>query len=298
VNVPAQSGEASCGTQQNDFSLALSAGSGRTTAGGTATATVTTQVTGGSAQQVALSATSSPAGPTATFAPGTVTAGQSSTMTVSVPAGTADGTYKLTVLADGASVDRTATYTLTVGAGTPGPVYSDDFESGQGWTVNPNGTDTATAGAWERGAPAPTSYSGTNLQLAAAGGEADLVTGAAAGTDAGAYDLDGGVTTVRSPELTLPASGNLALSFSYYFAHLNNSGTDDYLRVRVVGANGSSTVVQKTGAASNNAAVWQKATYDLSPYAGQSVRILVEAADAGAASLVEAGLDDITVTSS
>ncbi|TYK47001.1 M4 family metallopeptidase [Actinomadura decatromicini] len=130
VNVPAQSGEASCGTQQNDFSLALSAGSGRTIAGRTATATVTTQVTGGSAQQVALSATSSPAGPTATFAPSTVTAGQSSTMTVHVPAGTADGTYKLTVLADGASVDRTAAYTLTVGAGRSVRVLVEAADAG------------------------------------------------------------------------------------------------------------------------------------------------------------------------
>ncbi|MEU9841667.1 M4 family metallopeptidase, partial [Actinomadura sp. NPDC048032] len=163
VNVPAQSGEAACGTQQNDFSVTLSPGSGSAQAGGTATATVATQTTGGTAQQISLSATSSPSGPTATFSPSTITSGQSSTMTVTVPAGTADGTYRLTVLADGASVDRTATYTLTVGQGQPGSVYSDDFESGTGWTTNPNGTDTATAGRWERGTPQPTSYSGTNL---------------------------------------------------------------------------------------------------------------------------------------
>jgi Zn-dependent metalloprotease len=297
ISVPAQSGEASCGTQQNDFSLSLSAGSGRTQAGGTATVTVNTQTTGGGAQQIALSATSSPSGPTASFSPATVTSGQSSTMTVNVPAGTADGTYRLTVLADGASVDRTATYTLTVGSGQPGSVFSDDFESGQGWTADPNGTDTATAGAWERGTPQATSWSGTNLQLTAAGGSADLVTGAGAGTDAGTYDLDGGVTSVQSPAISLP-SGALSLTFSWYLAHLNNSSTDDYLRVRVIGPNGSSTVLNQSGAMADKAAAWQTATYDLSAYAGQSVRILVEAADAGTGSLVEAGLDDITITSS
>jgi Zn-dependent metalloprotease len=79
------------------------------------------------------------------------------------------------------------------GTGTPGTtVFSDDFESDKGWTTDPGGSDTATAGAWERGTPQPTSWSGTSLQLAAAGGSAALVTGAAAGTDAGTYDLDGG----------------------------------------------------------------------------------------------------------
>ncbi|MGI5417699.1 M4 family metallopeptidase [Actinomadura luteofluorescens] len=295
INVPAQSGEASCGTQQNDFSVTLSPGSGSAQAGGTATATVATQTTSGTAQQVSLSATSSPSGPTASFSPATITSGQSSTMTVTVPAGTADGTYKLTVLADGASVDRTATYTLTVGQGQPGTVYSDDLESGTGWTTNPNGTDTATAGRWERGTPQPTSYSGTSLQLAAAGGSGALVTGAAAGTDAGTYDLDGGVSSVQSPAISLP-SGTLSLKFSWNFAYLNNSSTDDYLRVRVVGANGSSTVLNQSGAAANKAGAWQTATYDLSAYAGQSVRILVEAADNGTASLVEAGIDNVSVT--
>ncbi len=46
INVPAQSGEASCGTQQNDFSLSLNPGSGSAQAKGTATATVNTAVTG------------------------------------------------------------------------------------------------------------------------------------------------------------------------------------------------------------------------------------------------------------
>src|SRR5205814_246910 len=32
-------------------------------------------------------------------------------------------------------------------------VFSDDFETDHGWTRNPNGTDTATTGLWERGDP-------------------------------------------------------------------------------------------------------------------------------------------------
>ncbi|WP_312874244.1 M4 family metallopeptidase [Actinomadura litoris] len=296
VDVPQQGAEAACAPQAPDFSVAVNPASGRADAGGSANATVTTQTTGGGAQQVALSATSTPAGPTATFSPASVSSGQSSTMTVSVPAGTADGTYKITVLADGASVDRTATYTLTVGADQPGTVFADDFEANGSWTANPAGSDSATAGKWERGAPQPTSYSGTNLQLAAAGGSNTLVTGPQAGSDAGTYDVDGGVTTIQSPEITLP-SGTLALKLSWYFAHLNNSGTDDYFRIKVVGTQ-TTTVVQQTGAAANRAGAWKNETIDLSAFAGQKIRIVAEAADNGSGSLVEAGLDDIKITKS
>nr|WP_194293390.1 M4 family metallopeptidase [Actinomadura macrotermitis] len=297
VNVPAQAGEPACGTQQNDFSLSLSPTSGSAQPGGSVTATVSTQTTGGSAQQVALSATSSPGGPTVTFSPATITSGQSSTMTVSVPAGTANGTYTITVLGDGASADRTATYTLTVGGTGGGTVYSADFETDPGWTVNPGGTDTAATGKFEVGVPQPTSYSGTNLQLAAAGGTRDLVTGASAGTSAGDNDIDGGTTSAQSPSITLP-SGTLTLSFSWYLGHLNNASSDDYLRVRVVGPNGTTTVLNQAASAVNRSAAWQTATVNVSSFAGQSVRIVVDAADAGGGSLVEAGIDNVKITKS
>jgi hypothetical protein len=45
-----------------------------------------------------------------------------------------------------------------------GTVFFDDFESDLGWTVNPSGTDTATAGLWERGNPETTTSSGTKQQ--------------------------------------------------------------------------------------------------------------------------------------
>ncbi|NED57463.1 zinc carboxypeptidase, partial [Micromonospora aurantiaca] len=109
------------------------------------------------------------------------------------------------------------------------------------------------------------------------------------------YDLDGGTSSIQSPAIALPA-GSKTLSFSWFLAHLNNSSSDDYLRVRVVGPNGSTTVLNQAGAAANRAGAWQTQTADVSGYAGQSVRIVVEAADAGSGSLVEAGLDDLKIT--
>ena len=191
-----------------------------------------------------------------------------------------------------------AVWTLGGEGGTqqpPDTVHSDDLESDTGWTADPDGTDTATSGRWERGTPQPTSWSGTALQLAAAGGDGALVTGAAAGSDPGANDLDGGTSSIRSAPITLPA-GTRTLSFSWYLAHLDNSSSADYLRVSVVGPNGSTTVLDQPGAATNRAGAWRTHQADISAYAGQTVRIHVEAADAGTASLVEAGVDGITIT--
>jgi subtilisin family serine protease len=181
---------------------------------------------------------------------------------------------------------------------TPPPpgttVFSDTFETSLGWTTNPNGTDTATTGQWQRGDPAATS-SGVTLQLGTTtSGSNDLVTGASAGTSAGSFDVDGGVTTIQSPAITLPSSGTLTLTFSWYLAHLNNSSSADFFRCTVV-AGSASTVFQQLGAATNRAGSWATATVNLSGFAGQTLRLRFEAADASTASLVEAGVDDVRI---
>jgi hypothetical protein len=182
----------------------------------------------------------------------------------------------------------------TCGGGNPGtPVFTDNFEAANGWTTNPNGTDTATTGQWVRGDPAATS-SGVALQLGTtASGTNDLVTGAAGGA-AGDADLDGGVTSIQSPAIALP-TGTITLSFAWYLAHLNNATSADFFRVSVV--TGSTTqVFNQAGAATNRAGAWGTATVNLSAFAGQTIRLRIEAADAATASLVEAGVDDVVIT--
>jgi hypothetical protein len=60
---------------------------------------------------------------------------------------------------------------------------------------------------------------------------------------------------------------------------------------------GSSTTVlfTATGTASDRDAAWSTGSVNLTPYAGQNVQILIEAADASTASLVEAGVDNVTI---
>jgi len=181
---------------------------------------------------------------------------------------------------------------------TPEPgvtIFFDDFESSQGWTTNPGGTDTATTGQWERANPEGTSSSGINLQLGTTvSGNNDLVTGPLAGSSAGVHDIDNGTTSIRSPNIALPASGDITLSFFYYMAHLNNATSADFLRVRVVGSS-TATVFEELGSGDNDAAVWASFSTSLNSFAGQTVHLLIEAADAGSASLIEAAIDDVLI---
>jgi extracellular elastinolytic metalloproteinase len=179
------------------------------------------------------------------------------------------------------------------GGGTT--VFSDTFETSLGWQTNPNGTDTATTGQWERGDPQTTTSSGTKQLGTTVSGVNDLVTARLAGSSAGANDVDGGLTSIRSPAITLPASGNLTLSFSYYLAHGSNATSADFLRVSVVGSS-TSVVFQRLGAATDVDGAWASTSASLNSFAGQTVRILIEAADASTASLVEAGIDDVLIT--
>jgi carboxypeptidase T len=184
------------------------------------------------------------------------------------------------------------------GTGGGTQVYFDNFETATGWGANPDGTDTATLGQWERGDPEATTSSGAKQLGTTVSGTNDLVTARLAGSSAGANDVDGGTTSIRSPGIALPGSGTLTLNFSYYLAHGNNSSTADFFRVSIVHSGGTTQLVNVAGAATNRNGVWTIGTANLTPYAGQTVRILIQAADASTASLVEAGVDDVRITQS
>ncbi|MFF3286021.1 M4 family metallopeptidase [Streptomyces sp. NPDC003023] len=146
IGVPAQSGETDCGGTTNpDFSLSLNPSSGSVQPGASTTSTVSTSTTGGTAQTVQLSASGAPSGVTVSFSPSSVTSGNSSTMTVQVASGTADGTYPITVTGTG-SATHTVTYQLTVGSSTPPTgcdsteyTYQGSLASGQA-AVQPDGS--------------------------------------------------------------------------------------------------------------------------------------------------------------
>jgi hypothetical protein len=59
---------------------------------------------------------------------------------------------------------------------------------------------------------------------------------------------------------------------------------------------GGQTLLQQLGAAANRNGAWTTSTVSLDAFAGQTVQIVISAADASTASLVEAGVDDVRVT--
>ena len=157
-----------------------------------------------------------------------------------------------------------------------GPLY-DSFQTYGGWITNPLGTDTATAGAWQRANPSTTARQAGTVPS----GSHALVTGRLAGATASSYDVDGGETTVRSAPVVLPATVG-PLSFRYYLAHSSNSSAQDYFRAYVEDAAGVRTLVrQEVGAANTDLPAWKTATISMTPWAGQTVRIVFAAADRG-----------------
>jgi len=179
-------------------------------------------------------------------------------------------------------------------AASCGPLY-DDFEGSKGWRVNPDGTDTATSGRWQRANPQPTAKSGPKQLGTTVSGSRALVTGALAGARPASNDVDGGVTTIRSTRITLPDPVG-RLTFRYYLAHNDRSSAADWLRVWVEAGDGTRTLVlEELGAPNDDDAAWATASIPLAPWAGQEVRIVIGAADGGRGNLVEAAVDDVRI---
>jgi carboxypeptidase T len=170
-----------------------------------------------------------------------------------------------------------------------GPFF-DDLEIDRGWRVNPDATDTAVAGGWARGIP-----QAGPLQLGTAWtGQGAFVTGLAAGRD-----VDRGRTTARSPLFHLPA-GRSTLSLRYWVGLGANATAADAFAVRLVAADGSILATARAvhGNGTARAPRWTPLTYTIPPaLSGRDVSVELMAADAGADSTVEAGVDQVRVTS-
>jgi aminopeptidase S len=105
------------------------------------------------------------------------------------------------------------------------------------------------------------------------------------------------MTTIESPPIALPAASTLTLRFRYYVGFLANATNEDFFRVRIIGNNGViAALFTRRGNGSKVPGVWTSQSVNLSAWAGQTVRIRFEAADLGAISLVEAGVDNVEIT--
>jgi len=105
----------------NDFSIAATPAGVSVVPGSAGSTAVSTTVVTGSAESVALTATGLPAGVTAGFAPASVTAGTSSTLTLTLGASAVPGTYPVTVTGTAPSATHTVSVSLTILPPPPPP---------------------------------------------------------------------------------------------------------------------------------------------------------------------------------
>jgi hypothetical protein len=175
--------------------------------------------------------------------------------------------------------------------------FDDDLEVSRGWTIDPDGTDTAPAsGRFARADPAATASHGPKQLTTTPSGSKAFVTGAAAGSFSTSHDLDGR-TTIRSAAIALPATSGQRLTFAYVFAHSAASTSADSLRAIVERADGSQ--VQVFRVSGNHADVdgaWRTASIAMDAFGGTTVHLRFVATDGGPGNLVEVELDDIRVT--
>ena len=160
--------------------------------------------------------------------------------------------------------------------------FDDDLEVARGWSVNPDGTDTApTAGALGRAAiPArrPRRRRDAPARRRARPAGAAFVTGRAGRVRRrGVRPRRHGRRCARAP-ITLPAAAGQRLTFRWLFAHRAGATTADHLRAIVEAEDGTRTVVwEQVGAASARSGAWRSAGVSLDPWAGQTIRIRFEA---------------------
>ncbi len=172
----------------------------------------------------------------------------------------------------------------------------DAFETDLGWQAGVAG-DTAVSGQWVRVDPLGTSAQPEDDHTVK--GTQCFITGQGiAGGGAGAADVDGGITTLISPQLDLAESPDALVEYWYWYS--NNLGAApnlDSMPVSVSNDNGATwTLVEDI---STNNAAWTFRSFRVADFVTPTaqVRVRFVARDLDQGSLVEAGVDDFRVVS-
>lgn len=176
-------------------------------------------------------------------------------------------------------------------------IFSDDFETNQGWTVGDVG-DNATTGIWTRVDP-----NGTGAQPEddnSDPGTLCFVTGQGIpypGGVLGENDVDGGKTTVISPTFDLSGKDGV-VRYARWLS--NNAGAAPgigQMTVSISSNNGTSWTVMDTTKKSHIDWVTQQFVVSKFVTPTNQMKVRFVANDLGAATLLEAGLDDFKVFS-
>lgn len=193
-------------------------------------------------------------------------------------------------------IDAPASYFTTLV--TPRALAADDMEADTGWLTSAAG-DTATLGLWERANPQATVAQPEDDHTPFAASRC-FVTGGTAGTSLGANDVDGGRTTLTSPAYDLTGATDPVVRYwRWYSNNTGNAPNADVFTVQMSVDGGAWINVEVVGPTGAQAAGgWYEHSFhvrDLNPTFGLT-RLRFIADDSAAASVVEAAVDDLSIS--
>jgi hypothetical protein len=177
-------------------------------------------------------------------------------------------------------------------------VASYDMETAAGWVGGQTG-DTATTGQWQRADPEPTAAQPGDDHTAA--GTQCWVTGSAAGTGVGSFDVDGGFTTLLSPALALAGQPDAIISYWRWYSNTAGAGpNEDTFRVQISADGATNWIPFETvgPAGPQTSGGWFQGGGRVGDFVTptNSTRLRFIAEDAINGSIVEAAVDDFTVS--
>jgi hypothetical protein len=228
----AKADAAAAAGRKNNFSISASPASRSVARGGVTSYTVSTAVTSGKAQTVRLSLAGLPAGATGSFNPSSVTAGGSSTLTITTGGTTPTGTFTLTVTGAGTTTTHSTTVSLIVTAPPPPNDFSISASPSSQTVVQGSGTSYSVVTAVTSGSAQtvnlavtglPASASGSfNPSSVTAGGSSTLSVTTGTATPAGTFTLTitgTGTSATNSATVgltvTAPQSGGPTVGLSW-----------------------------------------------------------------------------------
>jgi glucose/arabinose dehydrogenase len=176
-------------------------------------------------------------------------------------------------------------------------VFQDTFDTALAWTVSGAASD----GAWQRGVPVTSPSYAFNPPFAAGGTGSAFVTD---NTDPGTgttSDVDGGSTVLTSPAIN-GSRGQLTICFDYFLSLTEQNASDGlFVDVSANGTTGPWTRVASFTALPSGGCIWTSHSITTSQLAAAGVtnqadiRVRFTATDAGTATVIEAGVDNVRV---